>query len=244
MFFYSEPSPISHITSSLRMFLEPSSPGSLITLYNGAAVSSSGGADSFYFDGVNDYADFTDSLNTITQNAFTISMWVKMGYNNAGKDRVVMTNYLNSLPSLTHGFKLSVQNGAVLANILNSPYNGPGAGGLYISTSISNEGRVDDSNWHNIVVTSNGGQPAPGGGRFNQNIKIFLNKLQNTGGSGAYGSPSLWSLSNTMKIGFSYNVGGGFPFDGHISNILFYDKELSLAEIQQNYDAFKTKFGR
>jgi hypothetical protein len=244
MFFHSEPLPISHVTSSLRMFLQPSSPGSFITLYNGAAVSSSSGADSLYFDGINDYADFTGSLNTITQNAYTISMWVKMSYDNVSKNRIIMTNYLNSLPSLMHGFKLSVQNGAVLANIINNPYNGPGAGALYISTSTTNEGRVDDNNWHNIVVTSNGGQAAYGGGRINQNIKIFLNKLENTGAGGSQGSPSLWFLDNVMKIGFSYNVGGGFPFDGHISNILFYDKELSLAEIQQNYDAFKNKFGR
>jgi len=244
MFFYNEPEPISHITSSLRVFLQPSSAGSFINLYNGAAVSSSSGADSFYFDGINDYADFTSSLNTITQNAFTVSMWVKMVYNNASKNRVIMTNYLNSLPYLTHGFQLSVQNGAVLANIINNPHNGTGGGSFYISTSTTNEGRVDDDSWHNIVVTSNGGQAAPGVGRFNQNIKIFLNKLQNTGAGSTMGSPSLWLLNNTMKIGFSYNVGVFSPFDGHISNILFYDKELSLAEIEQNYDAFKTKFGR
>lgn len=244
MFFYTEPEPITHITSSLRMFLEPASAGSKITLYNGANLSSIDGVDSFYFDGINDYADLTSSLSTITQNAFTISMWIKMTYDNASKNRVIMTNYTNSQPSLTYGLKLSVQNGAILANIINNPYNGPGAGALYISTSTANEGRVDDNTWHNIVVTSNGGQEAYGGGRFNQNLKIFLNKVQNTGGGGSQGSTSLWALDNTMKIGFSYNVGGGSPFDGYISNILFYDKELSLAEIEQNYDAFKTKFGK
>jgi hypothetical protein len=252
MFFYSEPTPVSHVDSNLKLFLDPSSPtGSSITLYNGAAVSSSGGVDTFYLDGVNDYANLTGSLNTITQKAFTISMWVKMTYDNTSKHQVVMTNRLPTMPTLERGLYIGIFNGIVVASIRNYPYNGPGEGEYRVETSTTREGRADDENWNNIVVTSDGGQLAPGynpgGSRYSQNIKLFLNNLQSSGASYNQGAASLWLHSNTLQLGFSSNSqfnGAYSPYNGHISNILIYDRELSLAEIQQNYDAFKAKFGR
>lgn len=251
MFFYSEPTPVSHVDSNLKLFLDPSSPtGSSITLYNGAAVSSSGGVDTFYLDGVNDYGKFTGSLDTISQNSFTISMWVKMAGGNSG-NRVIMTNNTPNWPNQIRGMSIMENSGRIIASIEKYDGNVTGEGSIIRRTSNEREGRVDDENWHNIVMTCYGGRPGPSyaftGHLDDVNIKLFLNKVEASGEGSNQGSPSLWYHGWPLTIGYSSNsqFSTAFsPYNGHISNILIYDRELSLAEIQQNYDAFKAKFGR
>jgi Concanavalin A-like lectin/glucanases superfamily len=253
MFFFAEPDPILHVTASLKAYLEPTTPtGSYITLLNGAKISSSSGVDSFYFDGTNDYAQLTASLNGITTRAFTISFWAKLPYNNTGTYRTLFSNKIHrqevvngSLWNIYDGFHTLVYNGQVEAEIsqFRTPYQFSFDQGSQLDrTSTAREGRVDDGQWHNIVICSSGGEPYTFG-YIGQDVKIYLDKKASTGPGSGTGNVSIWSHYNTLKLGT-----GPIPtyanFSGHCAAIQFYDRRLSDLEIEQNYNAFKDRFGR
>jgi hypothetical protein len=66
--------------------------------------------------------------------------------------------------------------------------------------------------------------------------KLYLNGslIYTDTATGTYGGAS------TSKIG-DYG-GGGFPFDGIIYNVKFYNRALSASEVLQNYNATKWRF--
>jgi Concanavalin A-like lectin/glucanases superfamily len=253
MFFFAEPDPILHVTASLKAYIEPTTPtGSYITLLNGAKISSSSGVDSFYFDGTNDYAQLTASLNGITTRAFTISFWAKLPYNNTGTIRTLFSNKIfrsyvinGGEWKIYDGFHALAINGQIEAEI--SQFRPQGQisydqGSQVDRTSVAREGRVDDGQWHNIVICSYGGEPYSSG-YFGQDVKIYLDKKPSTGQGSGTANPSIWSHYNTLTLG-----AGPIPtyanFSGHCAAIQIYDRRLSTAEIEQNYNAFKTRFGR
>lgn len=255
MFFFAEPDPILHVTSSLKVYLEPTSPtGTYITLVNGAKVSSSSGVDSFYFDGTNDYAYFTSSLNGITARHFTISLWAKVAYNNTGKNYWLLSNKIHrsyvingGLWNIYDGFEASIQNGQVIAGV--SQFRPEGQiqydeGSQTARTSVSAQGRADDGQWHNIVIVGSPGTPYSSG-YMNGGVAIYFDLQLGTGPGQSTGSPSIWSHYNTLKLGTDARM--SFPnsyLSGHVGSIQFYDRILTAAEMQQNYNAFKTRYGR
>jgi hypothetical protein len=253
MFFFAEPDPILHVTASLKAYLEPTTPtGSYITLLNGAKISSSSGVDSFYFDGTNDYANFTSSLNAITSRAFTISMWVKASYNNSGFYRTLLSNKIfrsyvinGGEWKIYDGFHLLINSGRLEAELAQFRPQGQisyDQGSRLVQTSTAREGRVDDGQWHNVVVCSYGGS-AYSYGYIGQDLALYLDKKGATGPGSATGNASIWSHANTLTLGAgpipSYSFLGG-----HVSAIQIYDRRLSDLEIEQNYNAFKDRFGR
>lgn len=255
MFFYAQPDPILHVTSSLKAYLEPTSPtGTYITLVNGAKISSSSGADSFYFDGTNDYAYFTSSLNGITARHFTISLWAKVAYNNTSKHYWLLSNKIHrsyvingGLWNIYDGFEAYINNGQVVAGI--SQYRPQGqiqydVGSQTFSTSPAAQGRADDGQWHNIVIVGSPGTPYSSG-YMGGSVAIYFDLKLGTGTGQGTGSPSIWSHYNTLKLGVGEYM--SFPFShlsGHVGSMQFYDRILTAAEMQQNYDAFKAKYGR
>ena len=71
----------------------------------------------------------------------------------------------------------------------------------------------------------------------NKNSRVYT---QNTLRSTITRTLDLSSTSNFV-IGW-YNYGGGY-IDGRMSQLYVYNRELSISEITQNYNATKTRFG-
>ena len=83
--------------------------------------------------------------------------------------------------------------------------------------------------WVNVVVIKN-----------SSNVNtMYINGVQV--GTGDVGSNKNWSDydNNNVQIGFSQNFNF---FTGKISNWMLYQKELSAAEVLQNYNALKNRF--
>lgn len=69
------------------------------------------------------------------------------------------------------------------------------------------------------------------------NRKVYVNTTVSQGTNNSLGNMT-WS---SLRIG--EDAGGGRNFKGDIAIVLWYNRELTAAEISQNYEAFRTRFG-
>jgi len=266
MFFYSEEAAVQYVTSKLKLYIEPNINNN-ITLLNGAVLEVSGGIPQYTFDGVNDYATLTGSLSGLPSRAFTISMWIRSLPNTINASHIVLSNrttYSTIVPSpgvlmnIFNGFQITLRNGLLSARIDKLSPNGwvQWSDGNRQVTSHINQGRLDDNQFHNIVVTSTGGTPYVHG-FVGQDLNLYVNGVRSVDNSKTttYGNCSLWDHSSTMFLGagapladFRDNLNGlvrsPTRFKGAISIAQFYTGSLSEQEIVQNYNAFKQQFGR
>lgn len=195
------------------------------TLVNGP-VYNSGNVGSFSFDGVNDYVDCGSSASTnFGTGLFTVGVWFKT---NTTIRRTVISRFDYST-GIERGYYVDVMaNGKVRAAFETTPSN-------Y---------RVVDSS---VVVNDN---------RFH--YVVFVRSATTTAGLYVDG---VWQGSNTLFAGSPSNVDAvtalltiGRLFDyqtptfssywiGSIGSIQMYNRVLTQAEVTQNYEAHKNKFG-
>jgi|LakMenEpi03Aug12_release.lakeMendotaPanAssembly.Ray.scaffolds.fasta_scaffold272968_2 hypothetical protein len=192
------------------------------TLTNGPTFNSANGG-SIVFDGTNDYATKTSSINT-GQN-FTVSVWVKKTKN--GRNSLVANSYpyINNVGwyFFIGGFGLN-----------NSLFLSVGADQSYVSTFPN---ALNDNQWYNLAGTvENGGV----------SIKLYINSILQTN------NPTYTSLSSVpIPIVYTttrYEIGGlqiSAPdyLGGSIAQTCIYNKVLTEKEIQQNFNAARGRFG-
>ncbi len=192
------------------------------TLVNGPTYSSSNGG-SIVFDGTNDYALITNPTTLKNQN-FTISTWVNPGIQNSGLVSMIDFDHgvaqgwiLQSEDAITNRYYYFAWHDGTQFQ----PLGGYGAGkGIQLTTSV----------WQNIVYSKNG-----------TSLIGYLNGSQiytPTAGSNAnvsYGSNRNLTIGDWVIT--------GRVFKGNISNSLIYNRALTVTEIQQNYNATKSRFG-
>ena len=92
-----------------------------------------------------------------------------------------------------------------------------------------------------------------GGGPDRHGARTWINGLKNGRENpmfenSAYGSssePADWgSASRKLRIGSDDNVGSGSYMKGNIAVVMVYNRELTHAEMQQNFNAQRYRFGR
>ena len=81
------------------------------------------------------------------------------------------------------------------------------------------------------------------------NISVVLDVTNNSFYTYIDGVEKAKWVSNNTSGGIKsttndFRIGGGNPYlDGRISNLLVYTKALTAAEVQQNYNALKGRYG-
>jgi hypothetical protein len=187
------------------------------TLTNGPTFNSDNGG-SILFDGVDDYA-VTSPTNFTANNDFTYEIIVKS--NQYIQSRGIFGN---------KGYWSTGGQGAVIGNI-SSPQTIYG----YVTT---NTGHFDISSnvgptygWTNVVMR-----------RSNNDLRFFING--NHQGSTRTISGTVTDLSDKFWLG-SYVIGvqGVTPWLGNMAIARVYNRALTSAEITQNYNAQKGRFG-
>ncbi len=184
--------------------------------------------NSFDFDGINDTLDLSSSYGTTIQNNFTVDFWciprtthqidsetnsTLITSGTSGQRYLMGAEFIDS-PSA--GFGISAGTNGISVYEHSAGYMPPL---LVYSSAIS-------STLHShVVVTYTNKQP-----------RLYLNgQLVRTGLQSLRTSVSLGGI----RIGYgSY----GF-FNGLIGMVKYYNRTLTLAEIQRNFDAHKTRFG-
>tara|TARA_B100001059_G_scaffold114849_1_gene115150 strand:+ start:927 stop:1628 length:702 start_codon:yes stop_codon:yes gene_type:complete len=196
-----------------------------ITTQNNGVVTNGVGFDdanggSLDFDGADDYIELgsIDSSNPLSlygQTEFSIDMWLKPDYTGDDYQRVI-----------------DKSNSGSGANGWSITYPRPSNKNFYFFIDgvqlLSYIDSSADGNWRNFILTRNG------------NItKLYINStLVDTETI----AKTVTNDTTDMRIG-SWNHSTGREYNGKISNIKIYHKELSSTEVLQNYNALKPRFG-
>jgi hypothetical protein len=187
-------------------------------LKNGVSYSGTG-EGSLIFDGVNDHTSLNDfSLGK----QITISCWIKTSLTSFAQ-LVARGNGANNL-----GVYLSIN---FTTGLLSA---GGNAGGGWNAQNISNS-IINDNNWHYVV------------GVYNQSLNTVTGYVDGNIGlsrtvtfeTDNY-SPKYTNLARNQVPG----AGGDVQyFTGNIAQVSVYNRELSAAEVLQNYNTHKSRFG-
>ena len=189
------------------------------TFNNGPTFSTEGGG-SIVFDGADDYIELgsVSSSNPLSlyNTDFTVSFWFKPeGIGDIFQRLIDKSNGT----SMQNGWGVVVTSNGNLSKQL----------GFYIdrqSVVINND--FNFGNWYNIVFTKNG-----------STMKMYNNTvLKGTNSS----CPTVPSTTTGCRIG-AWPADTARCYDGYLSNLFIYHKELTQEEITQNYNATKGRFG-
>ena len=186
------------------------------TLTNGPTFSSDN-LGCIVLDGTNDYVSETSGLSdSLLQGNWSISFWVNF-------DVVNTSGSGNDRPLLHHGSS-ATRKGLHITNRSSVIRYG-----LYSDDIYSTQSLTADT-WYNFVFTLN---------NTSYLKQIYINGLLDASGTG--GGAYTGTVSNTRIGGRLLTF--GLYFDGNISNVSAYNRVLTAAEVKQNYDALKGRFG-
>jgi hypothetical protein len=184
------------------------------TLTNGPAFSQLNGG-SIVFDGTDDYVNVPNGMNSLVgTNQVTFSAWVRRSSTTSYWAGII-SNKIN----LAEGIALLINPSSKIFFQYDS------TSGVY---AIDGGATLETNVWYNIV-----------GIYDNVGLKTYLNGVLND--SAADAGKSIASSGNMdIVIGAHQPISSYFP--GEIANVKIYNRGLTAAEIQQNYQAEQYRF--
>ena len=188
------------------------------SLFNGPTFNSLNGG-SIVFDGTDDYINIgiDKSCNRFTGD-FAVSAWVNRSNTGGTWGNIIGDYYTNSTGNALE-WQLMIDSTAqlFLYNVTNGYVISPIASGFSANT------------WINVVVT-----------RIGSTINLYANTNLVTS---VTNTTTFGSATGNLNIGIDGN-NAAEPFTGKIAGVMIYkNKGLSASEVQQNYQALKTRFG-
>lgn len=197
--------------------------GSYTGTLSGGASFNSGDGGSIFFDGIDDVVSIGDSTGlNFTNSSGTISIWMKTSV-------VSQSGYLISKNmDSTGGWGIAVHTDGT--TYFETKNNASGGSAAYrFSNTV-----VNDNVWHNIVVTFTTSTTVVA----NNTIAIYIDGALAQGTitqSLVYGG----NTSKNVELGRRYQ---GNYYSGYIANVQIWEKNLTSAQIFQNYNYLKTRF--
>ena len=197
--------------------------GNNATLANGPTYSSANDG-SIVFDKTNDYI-IVPSINRL--NTTTLDVWFNTSSvsESAGVRQYLYTQQRNP-PVLASNTYQERQGIHIAGNVLEFQYldTNNTAGNIVSVNPIS------ANTWYNVVVTLDGTTP-----------KMYLNGTQ-VSVTGTIRTPKALTV-NQAFIARRGDSGGNDYFGGNIGAVKDYDRALSAAEVAQNYNVLKNRYG-
>jgi len=203
--------------------------GNNATLINGPTFSSANGG-SIVFDGVNDYASFQNatSLNLVTN--FTVEGWILQQTSSNFATLIAKSNgsslgWILQLRNFNLDYRFWVNFG------VNTTGNGSNNGWYYARFPKN----WNDGKYHHVVGIWDG---------LNKTVKIYVDGTPGTFNAGGAPSSESTNISNSnlpVAIGAEPDVNEFCQ--GNIPIARIYNRALSDAEVLQNYNATRSRFG-
>lgn len=198
------------------------------TLTNGPTYSSANGG-SIAFDGVNDCSIFGALTGSFA--SFTVIVWFYptsvSNYQNP-----VDCNYSYNGTTGNIGPRLEMDSSGVLGWVYS---NVTGSNNQFYAHSVVSSGLAANT-WHCATITYDGGT----------NTSATYYNGNATGLSRTtYGSPTGFvGTMNNVNIGRGFHLGGAERiFAGRVSSTQIYSRALFAAEVMQNFNAFRGRYG-
>ncbi len=200
--------------------------GSNGTLTNGPAITNSVIGQGLSFDGTNDYVDLGASTPyQFANTTFTVTGWFKSGPSDTGGVFVSQGGHFTS-----GGWFVGLNGdttGKLSGVIKNSDTGQTG--------QLSTRTGFNDNNWHQFafVMTTNTSSYA------SNNILIYADGMLQSSTVNSDSTSGGYSLApQTAKIGTRYTASDAF-FAGSLDEVRIYNRALTAAEIQSQYDTVK-----
>ena len=192
------------------------------TLTNGPTFSAAN-MGSISLDGTNDYVDTVNTGTTFqfANVTFTVSLWIKT----SATSGVIISK---GATASTAGWMFQFDS----AGTVSGTTKGSDGTNTYNRTSIAT---VNNNTWRNIVsvYTTNTTTLA------SNTTSIYIDGVLSNG-TGTLGGLVYATTTDTVQIGRRPT---GAYWSGSVSNIQIYNRTLSAAEVSQNYNATKSRFG-
>lgn len=205
------------------------------TLTNGPTLDSNN-LNSFVFDGTNDFVD-TDTSGSafaFANTTFTISVWIKTsvtGYSALPGIIIASKDYTFSGGGWAIGLGFPGYNGSTTYSFFASV---KAIGGFFVNYT-STQTAVNDGQWKNLVAVIRTDTAV----QANNINTLYINGIQSA--VNTYTNGNLYNPSTlAMNIG-RRSTGAYFP--GNLAQISIYNKELTATEIQQNFNATRSRYG-
>ena len=192
--------------------------GNTGTLTNGPTYSSANGG-SIVFDGVDDYVDLTSTIQFDTSD-FSICGWFRSNSGNTSFKQIWNSGYAGGNPDVEIGL-------LTITNTLYFYIRGSGGGGDIVNTSYS----VDDNVWRYFSVT-----------KTSSLISLYVNGSLIGSTSGSFTS-DVDSAGVIPRIGNGLNNINNRFFKGSIPQVSIYNRALTAAEVSQNFNALRSRYG-
>jgi len=189
----------------------------------------------FIFDGINDY--ITTSANSILNFCtstndlpFTVSVWFN----------------INSLSTIFNLFNKGDNGDGALESYYGFINTSGNANIRLFDTTGSNQYTVTSNlnlttnKWYNVTFTYSGQ------GAQNRNVNIYINGIIQNKTISTLGTYTRMRVQNTSLFLGSLGSTGVYKeiqSNGKYSSYFFYNKELTISQILQNYNATRTRFG-
>jgi len=185
------------------------------------------------FDGTNDVVVVSDQdeyspTNGSTDTAFSISAWVYVG--DVSEDNGPFVAKSNNTISVRNEYIFKHSNGEVQLFIYDSTLN---ANGNQIRAQ-ANTATLSDSTWHHVVATYDGSTNASG-------IKLYTDASQTAATNNEAGTyVRLRNSSTPLTFGATEDAGNANRvFEDRMADVVFFNKELSSAEVAELYNSGK-----
>ena len=192
-------------------------------LTNGPVFNSTNGGV-FVFDNVNDYVDMGDKDVFTPVNGFTFDLWFRPSVLSSN---TIVEKYQSG------GFEYIFGIGG--ANLFGWVYQSSNASyrGRFISTTSS---FLQVNQWAHLIFLYEGGT-------LTTNVKIYINSIQRDDSNFTNGT--FTSMQNTpTNLTISRNtIGTGNSIGGSLGSVKMYNRALTTAEVLQNYNATRARFG-
>ena len=203
------------------------------TLVNGPTFDPANGG-SIVFDGSNDYVGINNTVGNLGTENFTISIVFKT--TTVASPATFFAKSIGSTPTVNYGWLINQASSGELGFAVASALGSWGTTGSYSIKTVS--GQINNGEWKIVNIV---------GDRTQSDVSIYINGVQKSlqayVGKAAFSTVGNITNTYTLRVGSESDDASPYPIDGSIAVVHIYNKALTDAEVLQNYNATKTRFG-
>ena len=192
------------------------------TLTNGPTFSNTNGGN-IVFDGTNDYVGINYNANLNPSTNVSVSVWARLTISDSNiRNPIELSASADELYWIFLRADLSPKRWGWGVRQSNNTY----------AETTSNATNPAINTWYNLTLVANSSTGL---------VSLYINGILD--GSIAYNGTLKQNAAATLSLGRDPGANRRF-WQGNIANAQIYNRALTAAEILQNYNATKTRFGR